>query len=315
MPGSNESRLPHMTAFSTLAPGVGQDRGLLTPEQIEQFDRDGYLVLKQRIDPELLTRLQDASQRWIAEGLDRGPQAGSDWLFADRPHGKTLWRVDYIHAKGEPVSLELLGSRAVLGIAESLAGPDFVPTYEAMVIKAAGDGAPVPWHQDAVHARRHRLFNVDVYLDDSRSGAGALHVIPGSQTRRTDACALAETYGWELPGAIEVELEAGDVLIHDDMVVHGSPPATGNALRRTIYFEFRPAESILQDGPWTPEWMDDRLRLIPLALAERAKWVGPNERFDWRISSHLKPLVGDDVETELRVVHTAHTPGEWCSAG
>lgn len=304
-----------MTASSTLSPRPGQDRGLLTPEQIEQFDEDGYLVLKQRIDPELLIRLQAASQRWIAQGLDRGPQTGSDWLFADRPHGKTLWRVDYIHDKGEPVSLELLGSRAVLGIAESLAGPDFVPTYEAMVIKAAGDGAPVPWHQDAVHERRHRLFNVDVYLDDSRSGAGALHVIPGSQTRRTDACALAETYGWELPGAIEVELEAGDVLIHDDMVVHGSPPATGNALRRTIYFEFRPAESILQDGPWTPEWMDARLRLVPLALAERAKWVGSDERFDWRISADLKPVIGEDIETELRVVHTAHTPGEWCSAG
>ena len=304
-----------MTASSTLSPQAGQDRGLLTPEQIEQFDEDGYLVLKQRIDPELLVRLQAASQRWIAEGQHRGPQTGSDWLFADRPNGKTLWRVDYIHDKGEPVSLELLGSRAVLGIAESLAGPDFVPTYEAMVIKAAGDGAPVPWHQDAVHERRHRLFNVDVYLDDSRSGAGALHVIPGSQTRRTDACALAETYGWELPGAIEVELEAGDVLIHDDMVVHGSPPATGNALRRTIYFEFRPAESILQDGPWTPEWMDARLRLIPLALAERAKWVDPRERFEWRISADRKPVIGEDIETELRVVHAVHTPGEWCSAG
>jgi ectoine hydroxylase-related dioxygenase (phytanoyl-CoA dioxygenase family) len=184
-----------------------------------------------------------------------------------------------------------------------------------MVLKAAGDGAPVPWHQDAVHARAHRLFNVDVYLDDSRSGAGALHVIPGSQLRRTDACALAETYGWNLPGAIEVELEAGDVLVHDDMVVHGSPPASGNALRRTIYLEFRPAESILQDGPWTPEWMDARLRLIPLALAERAKHTSPDERFEWRIAPDLRPVVSDDVEAELRVVHTAHTPGEWCSAG
>ena len=226
-----------------------------------------------------------------------------------------MWRVDYIHGKGEPASLELLGSRAVLGIAESLAGPDFVPTYESMVMKSAGDGAPVPWHQDAVHARRHRLFNVDVYLDDSRRGAGALHVIPGSQVQRTDACALAETYGWELPGAIEVELEAGDVLVHDDMIVHGSPPASGNALRRTIYFEFRAARSILDDGPWTPEWMDARLRLIPLALAEREKWVGADEQFEWRVSPALRPVVSDDVEAELRVVHTAHTPGEWCSAG
>jgi phytanoyl-CoA hydroxylase len=290
-------------------------RGLLTPEQVAQFDLDGYLVLKRRIDPALLTRLQIASERWMADGVAQGPGNGSDWLFAERPTGKAMWRVDYIHSKGEPASLELLGSRAVLGIAESLAGPDFVPTYESMVLKAAGDGAPVPWHQDAVHARRHRLFNVDVYLDASRSGSGALHVIPGSQRARTDACALAETHGWQLPGAIEVELEAGDVLIHDDMIVHGSPPASGNALRRTIYLEFRPAKSILDDGPWTPEWMDARLRLIPLALAERAKWCAPTDQFDWRISPDLRPHVTDDVTAELRVVHTAHTPGEWCSAG
>ena len=291
------------------------DRGLLTTVQIAQFDRDGYLVLKQRIDPSLISRLHTASERWMADGMTQGPQKDSDWLFADRPTGRTMWRVDYIHSKGESASLELLGSRAVLGIAESLAGPDFVPTYESMVLKAAGDGAPVPWHQDAVHPRKHRMFNVDVYLDESRRGAGALHVIPGSQVRRSDACALAETYGWELPGAIEVELEAGDVLVHDDMIVHGSPPASGNALRRTIYLEFRPARSILEDGPWTPEWMDARLRLIPLALAERAKWTDPGERFDWRISPDLRPDVTDDVEAELRVVHTVHTPGEWCSAG
>jgi hypothetical protein len=315
MPGYCSPSLVSMTQATAATRPAELDRGLLTPDQVAQFDRDGYLVLKRRIDPDLLARLRSASQRWMADGLARGPQAGSDWLFAHRPHGPVMWRVDYIHGKGEPASLELLGSRAVLGIAESLAGPDFVPTYESMVMKSAGDGAPVPWHQDAVHARRHRLFNVDVYLDDSRRGAGALHVIPGSQVQRTDACALAETYGWELPGAIEVELEAGDVLVHDDMIVHGSPPASGNALRRTIYFEFRAARSILDDGPWTPEWMDARLRLIPLALAEREKWVGADEQFEWRVSPALRPVVSDDVEAELRVVHTAHTPGEWCSAG
>ena len=285
MPGNHAPTLARWPTSPPPRSATDVDRGLLTPEQVAQFDRDGYLVLKQRIDAGLLARLRAASERWMADGVAQGPEGDRDWLFADRPAGKAMWRVDYIHSKGEPASLELLGSRAVLGIAESLAGPDFVPTYESMVMKAAGDGAPVPMGTRMRCTRRaHRLFNVDVYLDDSRSGAGALHVIPGSQVRRTDACALAETYGWALPGAIEVELEAGDVLVHDDMVVHGSPPASGNALRRTIYFEFRPARSILEDGPWTPEWMDARLRLIPLALAERATWTDPDERFDWRIS-------------------------------
>jgi hypothetical protein len=134
--------------------------------------------------------------------------------------------------------------------------------------------------------------------------------------RRTDACALAQEHGWQLPGAIEVELAAGDVLVHDDMIVHGSPPTEGgSAMRRTIYFEFRPAQSIIEDGPWSREWMDKRLRLVPLALAERARWADADARFDWRASPQLRPAVSEDVEAELRVVHEVHTPGEWCSAG
>ena len=61
--------------------------------------------------------------------------------------------------------------------------------------------------------------------------------------------------------------------------------------------------------------MEARLRLVPLALAERARWVDTDQQFDWRIAADLRPMVTDDAAVELRVVHTAHTPGEWCSAG
>lgn len=84
---------------------------------------------------------------------------------------------------------------------------------------------------------------------------------------------------------------------------------------RTDYLEFRPAASILQDGPWSREWMDARLRLIPLALAERARWVGPDQQFTWEPTPGLRPAPALDAQAELRIVHTAHTPGEWCSAG
>jgi ectoine hydroxylase-related dioxygenase (phytanoyl-CoA dioxygenase family) len=57
-----------------------------------------------------------------------------------------------------------------------------VPTYESMVFKQEGDGQEIPWRQDPMHPRRHRIFNFAVYLDASRTGAGALRVVPGSQT-------------------------------------------------------------------------------------------------------------------------------------
>lgn len=55
-----------------------------------------------------------------------------------------IWRVDYVHDKGESASLELLGSPQVLGMAQSLCEPNFVSTYESMVFKFEGDGEKIP---------------------------------------------------------------------------------------------------------------------------------------------------------------------------
>lgn len=289
----------------------------LTAEEIVQFDRDGYLVLKGRIPAPLLERLRDAADRWIAEGHARGPADDSavDYQWAMRGGAQRLFRIDYLHSKGEDASLELLGSPAVLGIAESLAGPNFVPTYESMVFKDTGDGAAIDWHQDAVHPRTHRIFNVDVYLDASRIGEGALRVAPGSHLAPVDVCQLQEEYGWDAPGVIQVELEPGDVLVHDVMVVHGSEAVTGNRLRRTIYYEFRAAEQIFAEGPWDAEWVDRRLRLLPVALTRHDEGMPDAERFAWNADESLRPVTRGDADDELRIAHGVHSPGSYCSAG
>jgi hypothetical protein len=293
------------------------DSSALTPEQVEQFDRDGYLVLRNRIPSDLLSRLQTASRRWIADGQGVSTQAGEDpdYNFAARPDGPLLFRINYLHAKQEAASLELLGSPAVLEIARSLAGPNFVPTYESLVFKAAGDGAAIEWHQDAVHPRTHRIFNIDVYLDASRKGAGALRVAPGSQRGPVEICQLRDEYGWDAPGVIQVEMEPGDVLVHDVMVVHGSEPTLHNPLRRTVYLEFRAAEQIEAEGPWERDWIERRLRLVPLALREwRAQHPG-EEGFDWDVAERYAPGSSGDAEEELKVIHGVHNAGSYCSAG
>ncbi|CAM5498961.1 phytanoyl-CoA dioxygenase family protein [Leifsonia shinshuensis] len=289
----------------------------LTDEQIAQFDEEGYLVLRNRIPAELLARLQDAADHWIADGAALAPddERRADYTYADRPTGRVMFRVDYLHNKNQAASLELLGSPAVLGIAESLAGPDFVPTYESLVFKKAGDGAAISWHQDAVHPRTRRIFNIDVYLDPSRAGEGALRVAPGSHKAPVDVCQLEEEYGWDAPGVIQAELEPGDALVHDVMVVHGSEAVVGNRLRRTIYYEFRAAEQILDEGPWDAEWIDRRLRLVPVALREHRRANPGAEEFAWRVSDRLRPTPSGDDDTELRIAHTVHSPGSYCSAG
>jgi len=287
----------------------------LNPEQIDFFDANGFLVLRSRVSGGMLERLREAAVGWVSDGhaADGNLSHQEDWNFADRPSGRVMFRVNYLHDKGHPAALELLGSPAMLGIAESLAGANLVPTYESMVFKNDGDGAPIVWHQDAVHPRTHRIFNIDLYLDESRAGAGALRVLPGSHQRPADICALTDAHGWEVPDSVEVEMEPGDVLVHDVMLVHGSPPTQGNALRRTIYYEFRPAEQILAEGPWDAEFIEKKMQLIPAGLAAHARQYPDAEQFSWQPSPQFVPAT---VEApQLRVVHPVHSAGTYCSAG
>ncbi|MHA7987602.1 phytanoyl-CoA dioxygenase family protein [Rathayibacter sp. CAU 1779] len=289
----------------------------LTAEEIAHFDDHGYVILRNRITGDLLQRLQAASDRWIADGhaLPDESAGDGDYNFATRPSGRVLFRINYLHNKGEAASLELLGSPEMLGIAESLAGPDFVPTYESLVFKNTGDGAPIDWHQDAVHPRNFRIFNVDVYLDESRKGAGSLRVAPGSHKQIVDVCQLQEEYGWDAPGVVQTELNPGDVLVHDVMLVHGSEATLANKLRRTIYYEFRPAEQIMAEGPWDAEFIDRRLRLIALGRDEWQKQNPAAAGFTWNVSDEFAPELSDDHQNELRIAHGVHSPGSYCSAG
>jgi len=289
----------------------------LTEAQIRFFDENGYLILRNWIPQDLLHKLQEAGEVWIEDGLNAtedDPQF-PDYVFAKRPHGRVMFRVNYVHNKGQAASLELLGCPSVLAVAESLCGPNFVPTYESMVFKQEGDGEAIPWHQDAVHPRTYRIFNLDVYLDRSLKGAGALRVLPKTQTRKQDICALTDQHGWDGPGVIHAEMEPGDVLLHDVMVVHGSERVEGKSLRRTIYYEFRAAEEILEDGPWDRTWIDKRLRLVPLGLARHAQAFPDSDQFQWQISPEFRPHLTGSEEVELKVAHVVGMAGSYCSAG
>lgn len=294
----------------------------LTPEQVQFFDDNGYLILRNLIPKALVARLQAAGQAWIDKGWDIHHDVedidldwNNDWAFAKRSQGVVMYRVNYLHNKGEPASLELLGCPQVLGVAESLCGRNFVPTYESMVFKQEGDGQAIVWHQDAIHPRNYRIFNLDVYLDPSLADSGALRVLAKTQTEKQDHCKLTDEYGWNPPNVIVVEMQPGDVLLHDVMVVHGSPAIEGKSMRRTLYYEFRGAEEILEEGPWDRAWIDKRMRLIPVALRRHQEAFPNAAQFAWNVSDEFNPQVSDNDAVELKIAHVVHTAAAFCTAG
>ena len=299
-------------------PNVKRSAYHLSEEQIAFFDENGYLILRNWIPQKLLKRLQEAGTAWIEQGMraKEGDPDSMDYIFAKRENGRVMFRVNYVHNKGQAASLELLGSPQLLAVAESLCGPNFVSTYESMVFKQEGDGAAIKWHQDAIHPhQKYRIFNFDLYLDPSRADGGALRVIPKTQRQRQDICDLTERWGWNAPGMVTVEMEPGDVLLHDVMVVHGSEQVEGKNLRRTIYYEFRPTEEILEDGPWDREWIDRRMRLIPLGLQRYQQAFPHQDQFQWNVAPEFQPQITGDEEHELKIAHVVGLPGSFCSAG
>jgi DNA-binding transcriptional LysR family regulator len=54
---------------------------------------------------------------------------------------------------------------------------------------------------------------------------------------------------------------------------------------------------------------------IPPALRRYREAYPGAAQFDWRVSEEYRPVSLGDEDVELKVAHTAHTLGSYCSAG
>jgi hypothetical protein len=68
------------------------------------------------------------------------------------------------------------------------------------------------------------------------------------------------------PTMVSVPVKAGDILIQDMMVIHGSQMKRNAGVRRTIYVEMRPAAAILDQGAQSKEWAEFRRRWMGLVV-------------------------------------------------
>jgi phytanoyl-CoA hydroxylase len=279
---------------------------VLTEQQLDLFRADGFLVLRGVIDQRELEALQ-AETLSLVERAERG---GDDPDFKYRRHELTgervPYRIEYVIDKAASCKA-LLGHPFLLQAVEQLQGPRFIPTWDSMVFKQAGAGAAIPWHRDAGRestAVETPIFNVDVYLDAS-DRTNCLWALPGSQRWSDEEAARAVASlsegGFRTEGAVPLELSPGDAVLHDILVVHGSPPAQ-SSLRRVLYFEFRPVALELELGPHVPQYVPLKQSVLIRSLVERARtpYGREGERFVYR--GQLAPGA-DAPRSEWRFPH------------
>jgi ectoine hydroxylase-related dioxygenase (phytanoyl-CoA dioxygenase family) len=120
-------------------------------------------------------------------------------------------------------------------------------------------------------------------------------VIPGSH-RISDVRDLVGRQ-FEAEGLVDVEVDAGDILIHDALLVHGSEAsAAGQPIRRTLYFVVQEADWATKEGyvagvPTPRGWIAEQFKLMQEAIRLRAGEYSDEPDVDYAIPERWRSEV------------------------
>jgi len=232
----------------------------------------------------------------------------------------------YAMCQAMPSGLRLYGHPKLLAAAQSINGADFVPFNDAIFVKQPGLGGSVAWHQDGVTHWNSpdwdegiHGFNFQVQLYPTTVG-NCLWVIPGSHKRgKADIKGMvAENGGSEqLPGAVPLVCNAGDVTMVNRQMVHGSFANSSADLRISLTFGFHRRKSVLgqkaalsmqESGAiYDERRVFERSAVIQVAIDARARDRPGEAAFTYRPFAGLEDQFRFTPETFDRVIRNYHT--------
>ena len=211
----------------------------LTAEQVEQYNREGYLLPFRRTDATESADLGDYFDRL----LDEVHAAGADSYSIISGHVK--------HAR----IYDIARDERILRYVRDLIGDDIVCWGAHFFCKMPGDGKAVSWHQDASYWPLTPSKTVTCWLaiDTSDADNACMQFIPKSHVeghleyRTSDASEHnvlnqtvedAERFGQPVDDA----LEAGEFSLHSDLLLHGSGVNTSDRRRGGLTLRYAAAE-------------------------------------------------------------------------
>lgn len=241
--------IPEMQRELKFFPAQTMHPRKLTPEQIRFFNEKGYIFPIHLFSEEEA----DANRRYFNKLLKMASDAGMDRYSVNG------WQT---HCAG---IYDLVTDERILDYVEDILGPNLVCRMTHYFAKTPGDVKAVYWHQDASfwYLTPSKVLTVWLAIDDVDVENGAMKLFPGTHllgripfewvTDEEDGVLNQHVHNPEqYAQPVSVELKAGQISLHTDMLLHGSQPNLSNRRRCGLTIRYFPPDVRGQDPTGLP---------------------------------------------------------------
>jgi ectoine hydroxylase-related dioxygenase (phytanoyl-CoA dioxygenase family) len=207
-------------------------------EAAQQFERDGYVVVRGFLSPTEATELRERFMEIQREALDKESPTRKSYQPASVEESggdvlKQFPRVMHPHRFDEQSKQMMLDER-IESVLRALFGEEPLAAQSMFYFKPPGARGQA-LHQDNFYLKVSPGTCIAAWasLDDADAENGTLFVVPGSHREKVlcpHAADLSKSFTTEevdIPEgleAVEVKLSAGDVLFFNGSLIHGSYP-------------------------------------------------------------------------------------------
>ncbi|MCX6629571.1 MAG: phytanoyl-CoA dioxygenase family protein [Candidatus Solibacter sp.] len=220
-------------------PSTVEDPRTLTKDQVAAFNRDGYLKGIRIFSEEEMAGIRGYFDDLLARTLAAGGDSYSI-STAHLRHGRVY---------------DLLAHPRIVARVTDLLGENVIAWGSHFFCKMPGDGKRVSWHQDASYwpLTPSKAVTAWLAIDHADLGNACMRYIPGSHvlghltytlSENDEANVLNQTVtGVEKLGEpVAVELRAGEISIHSDLLLHGSEANQSTHRRCGLTLRYCPAD-------------------------------------------------------------------------
>ena len=219
----------------------------LISSEMEEFREEGIVVPEYHLPDSQVNGLRGALDQLIEQNPGVRPEKLVSAHLEDGNEG----------VKGSRRFLDVARDPVVLDLVSQLIGPDIILWGCQVFCKPGGDGMEVPMHQDGQYWPIRPLATCTVWIaiDDSKIDNGCLRVIPAShqgerlydhvRSDRDDIVLDQEVQAdqFDLSKARDIELDAGQMSLHDVYLIHGSNVNRSVKRRAGLALRYMPATS------------------------------------------------------------------------